>query len=186
MREYLDGQETSRLAQQESLLTSPHAPASGRTIRLMDQPSENALSPIRIHEPLCAVFRRRLKAEGQKYTPERAQILDAIIKLDDVFEAEQLRDELKQSGFRVSKATVYRTLKLLQDAGIIQQVLLDAEQARYQLIYGQTPRDLLIRVDTNDVISIDAPELTEMCERICAEHGLALQGRRFHIFATGE
>lgn len=146
----------------------------------------NASSPqIRIHEPLCAVFRRRLKAEGQKYTPERAQILDAIIKLDDVFEAEQLQDELRRSGFRVSKATVYRTLKLLQDAGIIQQVLLDAEQARYQLIYGRTPRDLLIRVDTNEIVSIDAPELTELCERICREQGLELQGRRFQIYATG-
>lgn len=149
-----------------------------------DDVNSAPLPAIRIREPLCAVFRRRLKEAGQKYTPERAQILDAIIKLDDVFEADQLQEELRRSGFRVSKATVYRTLKLMQDAGVIQQVLLDAEQARYQLIYGRSPRDLLIRVDTNEIIPIEAPELAAICERICLEKGLELQGRRFQIFAA--
>ena len=43
----------------------------------------SSLDDIRIIEPLCAVFRRKLKSEGLKYTPERAQILDAIIRRDD-------------------------------------------------------------------------------------------------------
>jgi len=140
---------------------------------------------IRITEPLCAVFRRRLKEEGQKYTPERAQILDTIIQIDDVFEAEQLQERLRASNFRISKATIYRTLKLLQDAGIIQQVLLDSDQASYQLAYGQAPRDLLIRTDTHEVVSFEAPELVALRDRICREHGLEPQGHRFHIFATG-
>ncbi|TVQ32179.1 MAG: transcriptional repressor [Phycisphaeraceae bacterium] len=138
----------------------------------------------RIMEPLCAVFRRRLKELGQKYTPERAQILDTIIKLDDIFEADQLQEELRKADFRVSKATVYRTLKLLQEAGIIQQVLVDSEQANYQLAYGRRPRDLLIRVDTQEIISIDAPELIELRDRICRERGLEPQGHRFQIFAV--
>lgn len=154
------------------------------TIVDMEGHDSNLTPPIRIREPLCAVFRRRLKDAGQKYTPERAQILDVVIKIDDVFEADQLQDELRQSGFHVSKATVYRTLKLMQEAGIIQQTLLDAEQACYQLIYGRSPRDLLIRVDTNEILSIEAPELSALCQRICQEHGVRMEGRRFHIFAS--
>ena len=137
-----------------------------------------------IMEPLCAVFRRRLKELGQKYTPERAQVLDTIIKIDDVFEAEQLQDALKKSEFRVSKATVYRTLKLLQEAGIIQQVLVDSEQASYQLAYGRRPRDLLIRVDSNEIVRIDVPELIAIRDRICAQLGLEAQGHRLQIFAV--
>lgn len=137
-----------------------------------------------IFEPLCAVFRRRLKDAGQKYTPERAQILDAILQIDDVFEADQLQAALKKSGFRVSKATVYRTLKLLQDAGIIQQVLVDSEQARYQLAYGQKPRDLLILLESNEIIPIDVKELVAIRDRICRERGLVPQGHRFQIFAS--
>ena len=141
---------------------------------------------IAITEPLCAVFRRQLKAEGLKYTPERAHVLDAIIQLDDLFEAEQLIDELRQTGRRVSKATVYRTIRLLQDAGIIQRVLTDSDQSVYQLAYGQRPADLLIRLDTREAIPIEAPELVALRDAICRRMGLKAKGHRLQIFAVGE
>lgn len=140
---------------------------------------------IQIVEPLCAVFRKKLKSEGLKYTPERAQILDIIIRQDGLFEAERLLDELKRSGFRVSKATVYRTIRLLQEAGIIQRVLSDEEQSHYQLVYGRRPNDLLIRLDTNEIITIDVPELIAIRDRVCAERGLTARGHRFQVFAAG-
>lgn len=137
---------------------------------------------IQISEPLCAIFRRRLRDEGQKYTPERAQILETIIQIDDVFEADRLQDELKRANFRVSKATIYRTLKLLQDTGIIQQAPINAEQATYVLAYGKRPRDLLIRVDTNAIETVEAPELKAIAERLCRERGLELEGWRLQVF----
>ncbi len=139
---------------------------------------------IEITEPLCAVFRRALKGEGLKYTPERAQILDMIIRIDGLFEAETLLDRLKDDGFRVSKATVYRTIKLLEEAGIIQRVVFDREQSHYQLVYGRRPNTLLVRTDTGDVEAIDVPELVEIRDRICRERGLEPHGTRFQIFAT--
>lgn len=150
------------------------------------EPMSSADLPnIRIMEPLCAVFRRKLKSEGLKYTPERAQVLDTIMRFDGLFEAERVIDVLKKSGFRVSKATVYRTIKLLQEAGIIQRVLFDQEQSHYQLVYGQKPRDFIIRIDTRDAIPIDIPELVAIRERLCRDHGLRAQGHRLQIFATG-
>ncbi len=139
---------------------------------------------LEIIEPLCAVFRRKLRQEGLKYTPERAQILDAIIRKEGLFEAEGLQRELRAGGFRVSKATVYRTIKLLQDAGIIQQVLLDPEQSHYQLVYGRRPHDLLVRTDTHEAVEIDVPELIAIRDRLCAEHGLSPVGHRFTVYAT--
>ncbi len=91
--------------------------------------------------PLCSVFRRYLRSQSLKYTPERADILSAIIDCDDVFEVDQLLMEMRKRGHRVSKATIYRTVKLLQDAGIITQALFDSKQAHYQLIYGKAARD---------------------------------------------
>ena len=147
------------------------------------QPTDASLE---IVEPLCAVFRQRLKAEGQKYTPERARVLDAVIRTDGVFEADALIADLAASGFRVSKATVYRTIKLMLDAGIIQKVLSDADNARYQLAYGTKPDDLIVRVDTDEYIRIDAPELIELRDRLCAQHGLKATGHRLHIYATAD
>lgn len=138
-----------------------------------------------IIEPLCAVFRRSLKGVGLKYTPERAQILDTIIAFDGLFEAEQLLEEVKAKGFRVSKATVYRTLRLLEDSGIIQRVLFDREQSHYQLAYGRKGNTLLVRVDTGDVEMLDMPELVSLRDAICRARGLKPEGHRLQIFATG-
>lgn len=146
------------------------------------------LNGIRITEPLCAVFRRKLKSEGLKYTPERAHILDAIIRRDDaggdggVFEAEQLAASLKQAGFRVSKATIYRTIKLLAEAGIIQQVLFDSEQSHYQLAYGRKSSGLLVNIDTRRITPIEIPELAAIRDRICRERGLTPEGHRIVIY----
>ncbi|MFG0331616.1 MAG: Fur family transcriptional regulator [Phycisphaerales bacterium] len=134
--------------------------------------------------PLCAVFRRHLKSEGQKFTPERAQVLDTIIQLDRVFEADELLYELRDRGMRVSKATIYRTLKLLQDAGIIESVPIDQKQAHYQLAYGRGPTDQLVCVETGAVIEFSAAEITQLRDRIAREHGWAPVGHRFQIFAV--
>lgn len=139
-----------------------------------------------IIEPLCAVFRRKLKSEGLKYTPERAQILDMVVRQEGLFEAEKIQGDLRRGGFRVSKATVYRTIRLLQDAGIIQRVMLDPEQSHYQLVYGRRPNDLVIRMDTREAISIEIPELISLRDRVCAKYGLTAVGHRFQVFATGK
>jgi len=108
---------------------------------------------------------------------------DGIIQLDGLFEAEKLLDELKDQGHRVSKATVYRTIKLLQEAGIVQRVIADGDQARFQLVYGSQPQDLLVRLDSDEVIELDMPEIVELRDKICAKYGLEPQGHRLHIFA---
>lgn len=138
---------------------------------------------ITIVEPLCAVFRRHLKADGQKYTPERAHILDVIIELDGLFEADHLLDRVRESGFRVSKATVYRTLKLLEDAGIIERIPFAREQSHYQLVYGQRPDAVLINVETGAIETIEIPELLAIRDKLCAGRGLKAEGHRLQIFA---
>lgn len=162
-------------------------------------PASASLETIRIIEPLCAVFRRKLKSVGLKYTPERAHILDAIIQRDDgfllggnnrqsppqspVFQADELLASMRAAGFRVSKATIYRTIKLLAEAGIIQQVLFDAETAHYQLAYGKTSSGLLVNVDTREITPLDLPELVTIRDRICKDRGLLPEGHRLVVYA---
>ena len=145
------------------------------------QGNDNSLA---IFEPLCAVFRRALKEEGLKYTPERARILDTIIEFDGLFEADQLLDALKAKGYSVSKATVYRTLKLLESCAIVQHVLFDRDQSHYQLAFGKQGNTLLIHVDTGAVETIELPELIALRDQICKAKGLKAQGHKLQIFVT--
>lgn len=134
--------------------------------------------------PLCAIFRRHLKAQGLKYTPERADVLNAIIERDTVFEVDQLLVDMRQRGHRVSKATIYRTIRLLQDAGIITQALFDPRQSHYQLIYGKAPRDFMVCMRSGKRLEFTSPELVALRDRICREHGWAPVGHRFQIYAV--
>lgn len=141
-------------------------------------------APIDIIEPLCAVFRKALKGEGLKYTPERARILDTIIEFDGLFEADQLLDALKTKGYSVSKATVYRTLKLLESCAIIQQVLFDREQSHYQLAFGKKGNTLLVHVDSGLVETVELPELIALRDVLCTKYGYKAQGHKLQIFVT--
>ncbi len=132
--------------------------------------------------PLCAVFRRYLKSQNLKYTPERADILNTIIEEDDVFEVEELMLEIRRLGHRVSKATVYRTIKLLQEAGIITQALFDSKQSHYQLIYGKMPRDYIVCMKTGEHVQFTDPELIDLRNRICEKRGWDPVGHRFQIY----
>ena len=91
--------------------------------------------------PLCSVFRRYLRSLNLKYTPERADMLNAVMEQDGLFEADSLMDSMRQGGHRVSKATLYRTAKLLREAGIIQEVLIDGKQSQSVLRHHLTSVD---------------------------------------------
>ena len=133
--------------------------------------------------PICSVFRRYLKSKGLKYTPERAQILDAIIDRDNVFEVEELLLDMRGSNHRVSKATIYRTISLLVEAGIITQALFDSKQAHYRLIYGLEPRDHMVCMRTGRLVEFSNKEITELRDKICRELGWEPTGHRFQIYA---
>ncbi|MBM4100675.1 MAG: transcriptional repressor [Phycisphaerae bacterium] len=141
-------------------------------------------SPKQPMAPLCSVFRRYLKSRGLKYTNERADVLDAIIARDGVFEAEELLLELRRRSHRVSKATLYRTIHLLQDAGIIVQALFNSKQSHFQLIYGKQPRDHMVCMKTGRLIEFQSEDLIAVRNRICKELGWSPVGHRFQIYAV--
>jgi Fur family ferric uptake transcriptional regulator len=147
-------------------------------------PTSAAQSESAIQMPLCSIFRRFLKKRGLKFTSERAQILDSVMAKEGLFEAEQLLFEMRTAGHRVSKATIYRTIKHLVESGIIREVLLDSKQAHYQMVYGKKPSDHLVNLSTDEVVEIYCPELAAIRDKVCRERGLEPVGHRFLIYAV--
>lgn len=163
--------------------TRPDIHEPSTTVRMMqmtkDAPTTNKEPMI---QPICAIFRRFLKGQGLKFTPERARILDSVLSKPGVFEADELLFEMRQAGRRVSKATIYRTLKHLQEAKIITEVLIDAKQSHFQLSIGRDPKGYLVCVQTHQIIEVPAPELIEIRDRVCREHGFEPVCHRFVIY----
>src|SRR4051812_3389807 len=150
----------------------PNIPKQNRSGK--DQPSA--------YEPVCALFRRYLHGQKLKFTPERAMMLDAVLRKTGLFGPEQLIDDLKQLGRRVSRATIYRTLSHLQDAGVLKQVFFDNKQSYYEVIAGRQQNDYLICVETGQVIEFNSERLRALRDEICKQHGFEPVSHQFHIF----
>lgn len=127
------------------------------------------------------VFREYLRDRGLKYTDERRDILRAVMKNDEHFEAEQLLLDMRQSGHRVGKATIYRSLKLLVACGIVKEVHFSNKQVHYEHTYGQDPHDHMVCRRCGRIIEFDASEVTRLRTVIAAAHKFHALSHRFAI-----
>lgn len=134
------------------------------------------------YEPLCAIFRRYLHKSKLKFTPERAMILEAVLTRSGLFQAESLVKDLRKAGHQVSRATVYRTLSHLQDAGILKQIFFDNKQSHFEVIAGRQANDYLICVVTGKVIEFSSERMRQLRDEICAEHGFDPVSHQLHIY----
>jgi Fur family iron response transcriptional regulator len=74
---------------------------------------------------------RLLESHGIRPTQQRVKVAEVLLAAPVHLTAEQLLGTLRQSPSRVSKATVYNTLKLFVDHGLVRQMHLDPERCVY-------------------------------------------------------
>ena len=133
--------------------------------------------------PACATFRSHLRRNGLKFTRERAAVLDAVLRRPSLFDAESIVDAIRDEGHRGSRATVYRTLASLQEAGLLRQVVFGNAQAFYEVIAGgRETHDYLVDIETGEVIPVQSPALRAARDALCAEHGYEPVRHQFHAF----
>lgn len=78
-------------------------------------------------------FTEFLKSKRLRKTPERFEILYCSLECNGHFDADLLYNLLDKRGYHVSKATIYNTLDLLSEAGIVRKLIFDTHQARYEV-----------------------------------------------------
>ena len=80
-------------------------------------------------DPIAAQTERRLADCGIRPTGQRVRIATLLLSAPQHLSAEQILDSLRASGTRVSKATVYNTLNLFAERGLIRQLSVDGSRA---------------------------------------------------------
>lgn len=91
-------------------------------------------------------------------TPERYAILTKAVELSAHFDVEHLYNAMENEGYHVSRATVYNTLELLCEAGLLNRHLFTPNQARYEVARGNHLHLICRRCGT--IREIDDPALT--------------------------
>ncbi len=120
---------------------------------------------------------------GMKMTGQRRVIARVLSDSDDHPDVEEVHRRASKQDTRISIATVYRTVRLFEEAGIIERHDFGDGRARYEESTDHH-HDHLINVHTGEVIEFENPEIEALQEAIAQKHGMKLVGHRLELFAV--
>ena len=123
---------------------------------------------------------QRLEAHGLRMTDQRRTIARVIDAAEDHPDVDELHARAVAIDPRISLATVYRTVKLLEEAGILERLEFGDGRARFE-DSQRAHHDHLIDMDTGEVIEFCDPEIEELQERIARRLGYRLEGHRLEL-----
>ena len=115
-----------------------------------------------LHEEVVKLFTAYLEAHQQRKTPERFAILEEIYANKEHFDVETLYMHMKNRNYRVSRATVYHTLDLLLDAGLVVKHQFGKNLAFYERSYGFKQHDHLICSACNRILEFCDPRIQQV------------------------
>ncbi|MEO6133025.1 MAG: transcriptional repressor [Saprospiraceae bacterium] len=113
-------------------------------------------------EDVREIFSRHLEKHSLRRTPERYAILEEIYNRSDHFDAEALYIHMKNSNYRVSRATVYNTLELLVSCDLITKHQFGKNLTQYEKSYGFKQHDHLICMECGKVVEFCDPRIQQI------------------------
>lgn len=125
----------------------------------------------------------RCEANGLRMTDQRRVIAGVLQDAADHPDVEELYNRAAAVDPKISLATVYRTVKLFEETGILEKHEFGDGRARYEAA-DREHHDHLIDVHSGEVIEFVDPEIEALQERIAAKLGYRLMGHRLELYAV--
>lgn len=125
----------------------------------------------------------RCEAKGLRMTGQRRIIGQVLQDSDDHPDVEELYARASALDAGISIATVYRTVKLFEEAGILERLEFGDGRARYEDA-ERDHHDHLIDMNSGKVIEFVDPEIEALQEKIAAKLGYELRGHRLELYGV--
>jgi Fur family ferric uptake transcriptional regulator len=134
-------------------------------------------------EKATRTFARFLTEGRYRSTTERFKVLDTVLGTVGHFNADELYAAMVMSRQRISRATVYSTLELLEKAGLIVKHNFRGERSYYEVGFDEPHHDHLICVKCGHITEFVHAPLLAIRKQIAEKAGLQVVEHSFQIFA---
>ena len=129
-------------------------------------------------------FRRHLREHHQPVTRQRDLVAEVVFHSNDHLSVEGIRRELSQRGEQVGLATVYRTLDLLVESGLVRAHEFGEGFKRYEAMATQADHEHLICERCGQVVEFANERLERMLPVLADEHGFQHRRHRVEIYGV--
>src|SRR5947209_17876309 len=133
------------------------------------------------------VFLKHIQKQGLKRTAQRDLILDVFRRSEGHVSGEDLYRLVREQDPTVGQTTVYRTLRLLTEAGLAREVRFGDGRAHYEHNYKHQHHDHMICSECGKIIEFYSPELEAIQDAMAAKHRFEVTHRLRRIMGpSGE
>ena len=132
-------------------------------------------------------FLHFLESRHLRVTLQRKAIIDTVFETEEHFTAEQLLEWSRQRDKSVSRATVYRTLPLLTESGLVREMDFGKDYKFYDPNYADHPNHShIICQDCDKIVEFESDKIARLEDEISQRLGFAVKTQRLQITATCE
>jgi Fur family ferric uptake transcriptional regulator len=136
-------------------------------------------------EEIRRAFERFLRQRDLKLTPQRERIFDRAFGTHEHFSAETLYGWMREAGApRVSRATVYRTLALLQEGGFVESLDTGRGELVYEHILGHRHHDHMICLRCGRIEEFHDARIERLQQEAAAKKGFVLESHLHRLLGT--
>jgi Fur family transcriptional regulator, ferric uptake regulator len=130
-----------------------------------------SLTAVKVSQTPESKFREYLASRPtpQRFTEQQRELVDHIFEKHAHFDAKQLVEELRNANKRVSRATVYRTLSNLVDAGLLRRIEL-GDRTVFDHDYGYPAHDHMVCEQCGKIIEFQSEKLDEVLREVSGSH----------------
>ena len=130
---------------------------------------------------MSETIEKKCIAKGVKLTDQRKVIAKVMSESDDHPDVDELYKRVSKIDSKISIATIYRTVKLFEEAGILAKHDFKGGKARYEEL-SESHHDHLIDIKTGEIIEFVDDEIEKLQEKVADKHGYALVDHKLELY----
>ncbi len=129
-----------------------------------------------------AIFRQHLRDNGMLCSEQREQILDIFLKIERHLTINDLYDLIRKENSKIGIATVYRTMKVICQAGLARETDFGGNIRRFEHKHKHQHHDHLICNKCGKIIEVISPEIEKLQENLAEKHEFTVFRHRMEIY----